>query len=386
MTGWRPETILQHGGEEHHLLGAVVPPIFQNSTFIHETLESFLASGEGRPGGPYNYSRVSNPNLDVVEQKLAALEKTERAKFSASGMAPITWPTCSAVKAGDLVVCVDTVYGPTRQFLSGFLSRYGVETTYVVGDDPQEVFDACRPETSLLCLESPSSIFFRLQDLAAIGAFAQERGITTVIDNTYASPIYQNPATFGIDLVCHTASKYLGGHSDIIARGLCASEERVSAMCHQEYALLGAALGPFQAWLMNRSMRTLHLRLRQVASSADCIAEFLRARPEVEDVYHVGLPDFPQAELRDRQMRGWGGLLTFMPKFQEKEKVVRFCEALKIFGMGVSWGGHESLAVPLEGHPMNWKEPRFLVRLYCGLEHAEDLVKDLTGGFKGGQQ
>jgi cystathionine beta-lyase/cystathionine gamma-synthase len=382
MHGWRPETVAQHLGEECHVLGAVVPPIFQNSTFVHESLERFEAAMEAPPGGPYHYSRVSNPSLDVVERKLAALEKTDRAKVFASGMAAITCAVFSAVQSGDHVVCVDTVYGPTREFLTKFLARFGVETTFVEGDDPQEFFDASRPETSLFYLESPSSVFFKLQDLAAVGKFAQERGITTVIDNTYASPVHQNPALFGIDIVCHTASKYLGGHSDIVAGALCANESRVSAMTHLEYALLGAALGPFQAWLMNRSMRTLHLRLRQAAATADRVAEFLRSRAEVDEVFHVGLPDYPQAELRDRQMTGWGGLLSFVPKFQDKGKVVKFCESTKVFAMGVSWGGHESLVVPLECRPMHWKDPRFVVRLYCGLEHPDDLVEDLTAAFR----
>ncbi len=378
---WRSRTIAQHVGEDEKLLGAVAPPIFQNTLFVQEDWDAFTRSAEALEGPPYLYSRLTNPTLQVAEKKIAALEGTESCKLLGSGMAAMSGAIMARVEAGSHVVCVDSVYGPTRKFLTDYLCRFGVETSYVVGEDPQEVFDACRPKTSLIFLESPSSLLYRLQDLGAIGSWARERGISTAIDSTYSTPLNQNPAAFGIDTVCHTVSKYLGGHSDVIGGAICCSAERMRGITFGEAELFGTVMSPFNAWLVNRSMRTLHLRVRAVAETADRVANWLRGRDEVARVFHVGLPDFPQAELRDRQMRGWGGLLTFEPRDQRVEWVRPFTEALRVYRLGVSWGGHESLVVPLEVQPMDWPEKRWIVRLYCGLEDPEDLLEDLEQAF-----
>jgi cystathionine beta-lyase/cystathionine gamma-synthase len=378
---WRPETIAQHLGEERTPFGAVAPPIFQNSTFAHKDWDSFAASSPHPEGGPYNYSRLTNPTLEVAERKIAALEGTDCCKVLSSGMAAMTAAILANVRAGSHVVCVDTVYGPTRQFLVDYLPKFGVETTFVVGEDPAEFEAACRPETTLIFLESPSSLVFKLQDLAAVAQIAQSRGIATAIDNTYASPVFQNPARLGIDYVCHTASKYLGGHSDVVAGALCCSRERMDALIRDEVALLGSVASPFVAWCINRSMRTLHLRVKATGAAADRVAAFLKSRPEVEAVIHVGDPDFRQRALRDRQMSGWSGLLTFLPRQNEREWCRRFTESMRLYQMAVSWGGHESLAVGLEAKPMDWPEKRWMVRLYCGLENPEDLVADLEQAF-----
>lgn len=379
--GWRAETIAQHLGEEEYVLGAVVPPIFQNSTFVFENWDDFVNASQKTFGPPYHYSRMTNPTCEVAEVKIAALEGTERCKLFVSGMAAISTAILSSVKAGDHVVCVDSCYGPTRQLIADYLPKFGVSSTFVVGEDPQEVFDACRPETKLIYLESPTSIVFRLQDLAAIGAFARGRGITTAIDNTYSSPLYQNPAQFGIDFVLHTGSKYLGGHSDLIAGALCCSEERLAGLMKNELPIFGNSLPPFQAWLVTRSLRTMHLKIRAVREAADKVAAFLKSHPGVEQVFHVGDDDHPQRDLRDKQMSGWTGLLTFMPRDQRRESVRAMTEALRLFRLGVSWGGHESLVVPLEFQAMDWPEKKWLVRLYCGLEHPDDLTADLDQAF-----
>lgn len=378
---WHPETIAQHLGEDNYVLGAVVPPIFQNSTFVFDTWDEFMQASEYKPGPPYHYSRMSNPNCEVAEAKIAALEGTDRCKLYVSGMAAISTAILSSVKAGSHIVCVDSVYGPTRQLISDWLPRFGVTSTFVVGEDPQEIFDACRPETSLIYLESPTSIIYRLQDLAAVGVFARERGITTAIDNSYASPVYQNPATFGIDLVLHTGSKYLGGHSDLIAGALCCNESRMESLIKNELGILGNSLAPFQAWLVTRSLRTLHIKIKAVEEAARYVADWLRGHPLVDKIFYVGGEDFPQRDLRDRQMGGTTGLVTFMPKFQDRDAVRRMTEATRLYRMGVSWGGHESLIVPLEFHPMDWPEKKWLIRLYCALENPEDLVKDLEQAF-----
>lgn len=376
-TDWRLETVAQHLGEEDSVLGAVVPPIFQNSTFVFDTWDEFMQASEHRVGGPYHYSRMTNPTCEVAEAKIAALQGTERCKLFVSGMAAITTAIMASVQAGSHVVCVDSCYGPTHQFIADYLTKFGVTSTFVVGEDPQEIFDACRPETSLIYLESPTSIVFRLQDLEAVGRFARERGIITAIDNTYASPLYQNPAQFGIDYTLHTGSKYLGGHSDLIAGALCCSQEKLEAIMKNELPVLGHSLPPFQAWLITRSLRTMHLKIRAVQECADKVAHWLRKHSQVEHVYHVGFDDFPQAALRDRQMTGTTGLISFVPAFQDRETVRRVTEATRLFRLGVSWGGHESLVVPLEFQAMDWPEKKWVVRLYCALEHPDDLIADL---------
>ena len=378
---WRIETIAQHLGEENRIFGAVVPPIFQNSTFVFDNWDDFVAASEHKLGGPYHYSRMTNPTCEVAELKIAAIQGTERCKLFVSGMAAITTAILASVRSGSHVVCVDSCYGPTRQFIEQYLTKFGVTSTFVLGVDPQEIFDACRPETSLIFLESPTSIIFRLQDLAAIGAFAKERGITTAIDNTYASPLYQRPTDFGIDFVLHTGSKYLGGHSDLIAGALCCSQDKLDSIMQSELPVFGHSLPPFQAWMITRSLRTMHLKIRAVEDCADTVAHWLRTQDQVERVFHVGFDDHPQAELRDRQMTGTTGLISFVPKNQDRDSVRRMTEATRLYRIGVSWGGHESLIVPLEFQPLDWPEKKWVVRLYCGLEHPTDLIADLEQAF-----
>jgi cystathionine beta-lyase/cystathionine gamma-synthase len=378
----RAQTVSQHEGEETHVLGAVVPPIFQNTLFVHETWESFEASSTFPLGGPYNYSRLTNPSLECAERKIAALEGCDEARLTSSGMAAASAGILSCVRQGAHVVCVDSVYGPTRRLLADWAARFGVGVEFVVGEDPKDFVRASRPETTLWYLESPTSIVFRLQDLAEVSRLAKERGIATMIDNTYSSPLYQQPHRLGIDLVMHTVSKYLGGHSDVVGGALCGERARMRAVLTNEYELLGCAMSPFNAWLVNRSMRTFPLRMQAVRETGNAIAQWLQARPEVGRVFHVGLADFPQAALRDRQMSGTGGLLSFEPKDNTRDWCKRFTEALRLYRMGVSWGGHESLVVALETKPMDWPEARWLVRLYNGLEAVEDLIEDLDQAFQ----
>lgn len=378
-TAARPETILQHLGEEDHLYGAVVPPIFQNSLFVHDSCADFERSFDPASTDErrYSYSRVGNPTLEVVERKMAALEHCESAKVFGSGMAAISAAILSCVQSGSHVVCVDTVYGPSRIFLTDYLSRFGVTTTIVSGLDVDEVLSAVRPETTLILLESPSTFVFRMQDLRAIASFARERGIATATDNSYSTPIFQTPADQGVDIVLHSATKYLGGHSDLTAGVLACSRERMTKIIANEVSLLGGALAPFPAWLLLRGLRTLAIRMRAHEAAGNAVARWLSARPEVECVNHVGLPSHPQRDLIERTMRGSGGLLTFQPKVQDPVRIKAFADRLKVFQLGVSWGGFESLCVPAPYHPMDWPEPRWLIRLYCGLEAHEDLIADL---------
>jgi len=237
--------------------------------------------------------------------------------------------------------------------------------------------DAIKPETSLVYLESPSSVIFRLQDIEAITKVCREKGVATLFDNSYSSPVLQTPADFGVDIIVHSATKYLAGHSDVTAGVVASTNEHIDKLIRNEVMIFGSLLAPFPAWLMLRGMRTLPVRLRHHQESGNIVAAWLEQHKKVERVFHPGLPSFDQRALFCKQMKGSGGLLTFMPKRQDKDAVIRLVEDLKIFQIGVSWGGFESLAVPICMKPLGWEEEGFVVRLYCGLEDPKDLIKDL---------
>lgn len=368
------ETLLQHLGEEYKAYGAVTPPIVQTSLFVFDDVDSFINRDDSAQEGGYAYSRVGNPNNRMLERKLAMLEGTDNARVFSSGMAAISAAIMAVVEAGAHVVCIDTVYGPTQQFFRDYLPKFGIKTTFIPGISTEEILDAILPETKLVYLESPGSILFRLQDFEAITAYCRERGIATITDNSYCSPIFQQPARFGVDLVVHSATKYLVGHSDVVA-GVCTGRadlmERIGQL---EVPLFGAALPPFPSWLMLRGMRTLGLRMRHAQETGNAVAGWLREQPWAEQVYHAAFSTDP---LLAKQMSGTSSLLSFQPKNQDRDWSVRFVEALKIYQLGVSWGGFESLAVPLQMQPGDWPEMRYIIRLYNGLEHVPDLLEDL---------
>jgi len=375
------ETQCAHAGDDpSRCFGAPVPPIYQNSLFTLPNVDAFL-NRAGRQPEVYDYSRVANPTTDVLETKLAALEGAEASRCFASGMAAVSATIMHAVKAGDHIVAVETVYGPTRKLLSEYLPRYQVTTTYVPGTDPQQFADALRPNTRLIYLESPSSLVFHLQDLQAVAGLARDRGIATAIDNSWASPYFQNPIAFGIELVLHSATKYLGGHSDLVAGVVLGSAERMRELCEWEGQLLGGMLDPFAAWLMLRGVRTLPVRLDRHQQSAMALAQFLEAHPKVARVHYPGLPSHPQYELGRSQMRGTSGLLSFELKEPGVEAVRRVVDALQYFGIGVSWGGFESLAIPITVPGSSAEEPTWGIRLHVGLETCADLQADLDGAL-----
>jgi cystathionine beta-lyase len=372
------DTRLAHFGEEAKYDGAVVPPLFANSLFVFDKTEDLQRSlTETHAGAPYVYSRVSNPTLDLAERKIADLEGTEAAKMVGCGMAAITDAVFSCVQAGSHVVLPDTAYGPARELVTKYLARFGVTHTLVDGSDAQEVVDAFRPETTLCYLESPTSAVFQVQDVAAITKVARERGITTAIDNTYATPLCFRPIEHGVDLVCHSATKYFSGHSDTTGGVVCGTREHIDRITRNEVSLLGNASSPFAAWLITRGLRTLKLRLDRHRESANRIAAWMETRPEVARVHHVSLDSHPQKDLYARQFSGSTGLFSFEPANQDLQAVRTFCDALRLFGRGISWGGFESLVVPIRVSGKSFPEPRWVVRLFIGLEDPEDLRADI---------
>ncbi|RYG35931.1 PLP-dependent transferase [bacterium] len=375
-------TRLAHLGEENIPNGAVVPPIFQNSLFTFDTVAELMDAMIRQPNGPaHHYSRISNPTLEVAERKIADLEGAEACKVLGCGMAAIANAILSVVQSGSHVIIPDTAYYPARVFVERYLARFGVTHTYVSGMSTEEIFDAIRPETALIYLEAPTSALFRMQDIPAITKVAREKGISTIIDNTYATPLFMQPLALGVDIVCHSATKYMGGHSDVTAGAICTSNERMDRIVREEIVLMGNILHPFPAWLLTRGLRTLELRLKRHEATGNAVAGWLETRPEIERVHHISLASYPQRDLYQSLMKGSGGLFSFEPKEQSKEKVWAFCDALNLFQRGISWGGHESLVVPLLAHPADYVEAHWVIRLYTGLEEPEDLIRDIESAL-----
>ena len=393
------DTICAHWGENPaKYQGAVIPPIYQNSLFTFpdcETREGNYSHSPEEAGDDdfaagnvshgYEYSRVCNPTTDIAEAKIAALEGAEAARCFGSGMGAISAAILSCVKAGDHVVTLNSVYGPTRQFLLNYLPRFGITTTMIDGAEVSQWADAIRPNTTLFCLESPSSILMKQQDMTAIAQIAKERDIATLCDNSWASPIFQNPLAMGVDLVVHSATKYLGGHSDIVAGAVAGSKARIAKMTLDEGCLLGAVIDPFAAWLLIRGIRTLPIRMERHQKTAQKIGAALLSHPAVANVHYPGLKNDPQEHLTRTQLRGTSGLLSIELKAPTKKANYRFINALKYFGIGCSWGGFESLAMPASVRAEflhRSGSPVWLTRLHLGLESETDLWDDLCAALK----
>jgi len=272
--------------------------------------------------------------------------------------------------------------------LETLLSRFGVETTFIDGTQPQNWADAVRPETTLFYLESPNSVTFELQDIEAVASIAKEHGISSVLDNSYASPLNQNPIKMGVDIVVHTASKYLSGHSDVVAGVLCSSQKRIESIFHSEFMTLGGIISPFEAWLMIRGLRTLQIRLERSASSTKKVVEFFEAHPKVDKVIYPHSPSHPQYELALKQQKNRSGQFTVVLKAKSSESVSGFCDRLERFLLACSWGGFESLVFPLcvlrdSENYSGSKRPWNMVRFYIGLEEPDVLIEDLAQALDG---
>jgi len=365
------EDICTHLGDDYdRYLGAIVPPIFQNSLFTRKRTEH-----------GYVYTRVSNPTIEVAEKKIAALERGEEARCFSSGMGAISAAIMHHISNGSHVIAPRNIYPPARIFLEEYLKRFDVEVTFVSGEELEDFEKAIRPNTKLIYLESPSSLIFSLQDLEAVAQLAKAHGIATIVDNSWATPIYQNPLSLGIDMVVHSASKYMGGHSDIVAGVAVGKSEAMHDLAKNERELFGANMDPHQAWLLIRGLRTLPLRMKQHQESAMKVAEFLENHSKVHRVLYPGLKSHPQYKLGKKQMTGYSGLMSFIPK-GSPEDIMSFVKALKYFEEGPSWGGYESLiSTPGVGMDEETSKrtgiPQGLVRISIGLENVDTLIQDL---------
>lgn len=376
---------LTHQFEDHQRhYGAVSPPVYLNSLHLFPTFEDYLGADPSAEDC-YIYGRVSNPTLRLLERKLAALENGREAAVFSSGMAAATSAILAVCKAGDHILCMRDIYQPVKRFMASVgTPKLGISVSYVSGLDLEEIGQAIRPDTRLMILESPATFVFTVVDLRAIAALCKSRGVLTYIDNTCSTPLFQNPLDMGIDIVMHTLSKYLGGHSDVIGGALIVNDTALMDVIKGHVReWFGGILGPMEGWLVIRGLRTLDARLKAHQQTSLKVASFLENHPKVEQVYYTGLPSHPQAALISRQMRGHTGLMSFTLK-RPPEDAARFINKLRLFGKGCSWGGFESLALcPLyrasdEEMAFLGLHDRGLVRLHCGLEGESNLLEDLS--------
>lgn len=367
--------------DESNAFDAVVPPIVQTSLFTFKTYDEMVAAYRGEIVRPI-YTRGLNPTVRAFEEMLAKLEGGEDALGFASGMASISSTVLTFVEPGDRIVAVRHCYPDAFRLFGTHLKRMKIEVTYVDGRDEEAVAKAL-PGAKLLYLESPTSWVMEAHDVGALAALAKRHGVVSVIDNSWASPIFQRPLTLGVDLVLHSASKYLGGHSDVVAGIVAGSKELIDRIRSEAYPYLGGKLSPFDAWLLVRGLRTLPIRMKAHEASALDIANRLQALDIVDKVFHPAL-----ANRLPPGLTGTSGLFSFT--FREGIDIRAFADHLQLFKLGVSWGGHESLIVPGEVVLQQKALPNSAhafgidarsVRLHVGLEGTEALWRDLEAAI-----
>ena len=371
--------------------GSVVPPIYQSSLFTFENWDSIDKAFDD----PFNnsiYTRGNNPSVSLVEEKIAILCGGERAKLFSSGMGAISSAILHFVKHGEHIISIKNVYGPANNFMNVYLKeKCNIETTFIDGKDIKDFENSIKDNTKLIYLESPSSAVFSLQDIKKVVALAKKNNIKTIIDNTWATPVFQRPLEMGIDLEIHSCSKYIGGHSDVVAGVAVGKEIDIRSIFDREHAFLGAKLSPFEAWLILRSLRTLKIRMLQHQENAIVVANFLNKHPKIKKVLYPGIESFEQYQLAKEQMSGFSGLMGFIIDSNNIDEIKNFFNSLKYFRIGVSWGGHESLIyAPAISYLKEMPKEQFdnmgislgVMRISVGLEEVNDLIDDLKQALK----
>lgn len=375
------DILLHYGEDREQYFNAVCPPIIQSSNFVFPSITHFRKALENEMDHPI-YTRGNNPTVQILRKKIAALEGAEDALIFGSGSAAIAAAMIGNLRAGDHVVCIQSPYSWTYNLLTKFLSRFGVSHSFVDGKDLEAIEASIQKNTRVLYLESPNTASFDLQDLPACAALAKKHGLVTMIDNSYCSPVFQRPIEMGIDLVIHSGTKYLNGHSDVVVGTLAGSKAEIEKIFKSEYMTLGAIISPHDAALVIRGLRTLELRMHRVDKSAKVITDWLSNHPKVERVLYPFHKNFPQLDLARKQMSGCGGLFSILLKAENIEEVESFFGKLNRFALAVSWGGHESLVLPfcafrnIPGRTDS-SVPWNLIRFYIGLEDPEWLLEDL---------
>lgn len=353
--------------------GAIATPIYQTSTFVFD---------DYKKPKEHDYSRTSNPTRSALEDALAALEGGNDAFTFSSGMSAIA-TTLHLLKSGDHVIASDDIYGGTYRLFDEIMSKFGIETTFLKLDNEEAIIDAIRPNTKLIWVETPSNPLLNITDLEMISKIAKEHEILSVSDNTFATPYFLKPIDFGIDLVVHSTTKYLNGHSDVIGGAVITTTPQLAEDIQFLLNSLGTNAAPFDSWLVLRGLKSLPARMKHHEKSAIAVAEFLNDHTAVENVYFPGLESHPGHEIAKKQMKGYGGVVSF----DIKSDVRTFVNKLDIFYLAESLGGADSLVehAATMSHASMDPEARIksgisdqLIRLSIGLEDADDLIEDLS--------
>lgn len=386
MSDYDLSYILNELGEEREqYFRAIAPPIMQTSNFAFKKVEELRKVFEDEYSN-YLYTRGLNPTIDILRKKLAALDGAEDCLVFNSGSSAIFASVFANIQSGDHIVSVSKPYTWAQKMFDNVLPRFGVATTYVDGTKIENFERAILPNTKVIYLESPNSWDFALQDLRAVAELARAEGIVTICDNSFCTPLYQRPIEMGIDMVLQSATKYIGGHSDVVAGVLTGTRDMMKKIFDNELLNMGNGVSPFNAWLLIRGLRTLPLRLERISRTTQKVIQYLQQHPSVEEVIFPFNEDFPQYQLAKEQMTGACGLLTIVMKAEKMEEIVTFCESLRHILMAVSWGGHESLAIPrcasLQPGAFNAADREHrMIRFYVGLEEADYLVADIEQAF-----
>jgi cystathionine gamma-synthase len=376
----RFETIAIHAGQDPEpVTGAVVPPIFATTTYQQDAV--------GAPRQGYEYSRTANPTRKALEECLAALEAGQRGLAFASGLAAEDTLLRAMCGPGDHVVIPDDAYGGTYRLFARVAERWGLRWSAAPLHDAEAAAQALTPETKLLWVETPTNPLLRIADIAALSALAHGAGARVVVDNTFASPYLQQPLEMGADVVVHSTTKYCGGHSDVVGGALVVRDPGLGEELAYHQNAMGAVAGPFDAWLTLRGLKTLAVRMERHCDNAERVAEFLTEQPELSEVLYPGLPDHPGHAVAARQMRRYGGMVSFRVRAGEAAAVA-ICNRARLFVLGESLGGVESLIehpgrmthASASGSPL--EVPSDLVRLSVGIEAVEDLIADLAQALR----
>jgi cystathionine beta-lyase/cystathionine gamma-synthase len=369
-----------HGNQHHDpSTGAVMPPVYQTSTFVQ--------SSPGKPLNPdYEYSRAANPTRSALENALASIENGVRGLAFSSGLAA-TDCILRSFKAGDEIIAMDDLYGGTYRMFTRIYADSGIKFHFVDMTNLEQLTSLINENTKLVWVETPTNPLMKLADIAAIAKITKDKKVLFAVDNTFATPYLQKPLDLGADIVMHSATKYLGGHSDVIAGALIVKDEQLGEQLHFQQFATGATLGPMDAFLVLRGIKTLHLRVQRHCENGEKVVEFLENHSKINTVYYPGLPNHPHHEIAKKQMKGFGGMVSFTFKSGKKEDAISFLEQLKVFTLAESLGGVESLAnhPALMTHASIPEEKRKeigitddLVRLSVGVEDIEDLIADLN--------
>lgn len=374
-------TQLIHSIPVDPLTGAISVPIYQTSTFIQE------APGVNKG---YDYARTNNPTRATLESIVAGLEKGATGIAFGSGLAAID-AVVKLLESGDEIVAVDDIYGGAFRLFTQVYQKFGISVQYVDATDPANVFNAITPKTKLIWIETPTNPTLKIADIEAIAKIARANRCLLCVDNTFASPVLQQPLSLGADIVVHSATKYLGGHSDLIAGLVVTRDAELGAKIKFLQNACGAILGPFDSWLLIRGIETLHLRVRQHCASAQAVAEYLEQHPAVASVFYPGLPSHPNHDIAKKQSKGFGGIVSFTLKDDAEQAATDFVTSTGLFQLAESLGGIKSLLC----HPAQMTHKTIpaekrraagvadsLVRLSVGLEETADIIADLERTFE----